>query len=201
MHRSFFLMTFSFLEGSKWERKFQHLVTTSTKPRRPHKYKNKSRQRRMKKQGKRMYAHEQTWKKKMSPNIIPILRWSPVLLTCMGYTLSLSVRQFLLEYYIRTRRRVRGNVLQGRLWRVERWHRVVSIAECLVCHFFQVKRLYLNIWSGCATGTYSFRVSVVPLCHCCYFSSCSRPSTAEDGSSSNKSFPVELSWLNTYTNE
>lgn len=80
-------------------------------------------------------------KKKMSPNIIPILRWSPVLLTCMGYTLSLSVRQFLLEYYIRTRRRVRGNVLQGRLWRVERWHRVVSIAECLVCHFFQVKRL------------------------------------------------------------
>jgi hypothetical protein len=66
--------------------------------------------------------------------------------------------------------------------------------------FFQVKRLYLNIWSGCTTGTYSFRVSVVPLCHCCYFSSCSRPSTAEDGSSSNKSFPVELSWLLTPTN-
>lgn len=71
MHRSFFLMTFSFLEGSKWERKFQHLVTTSTKPRRPHKYKNKSRQRRMKKQGKRVYAHEQTWKKKDVPKYYP----------------------------------------------------------------------------------------------------------------------------------
>ena len=202
MHRSFFLMTFSFLEGSKWEGKFQHLVTTSTKPRRPHKYKNKSRQRRMNKQGKRVYAHEQTWKKKDVPKYYPHTALIPSLTYMYGlysFSFSATIPPGVLhkntkkgEGECTTRKTLKS-------WKMAPRREYSRVSR--VSLFFQVKRLYLNIWSGCTTGTYSFRVSVVPLCHCCYFSSCSRPSTAEDGSSSNKSFPVELSWLNTYTNE
>jgi hypothetical protein len=201
MHRSFFLMTFSFLEGSKWERKFQHLVTTSTKPRRPHKYKNKSRQRRMKKQGKRVYAHEQTWKKKDVPKYYPHTALIPSLTYMYGlysFSFSATIPPGVLH---KNTKKGEGECTRKTLksWKMAPRREYSRVSR--VSLFFQVKRLYLNIWRGCTTGTYSFRVSVVPLCHCCYFSSCSRPSTAEDGSSSNKSFPVELSWLNTYTNE